>query len=108
MSIPGYTAHITLYKTSKHYFTGKTFINAAFTMGYVPAQLAQSPTGTTIARYGCSECVLYTEPGPTGRSAGIRTCCSLTCRTTIFGAYRCYEYCSQEVCATFPPGVIIV
>ena len=125
-TIPGFTADITLYKASQHYYTGKTFINSAFTTELLPVQLAlmispgglgststmnellPSLTETTIARYGCSECVLYTEPGPGGRTAGVRRCCQLTCRTTIFGTYRCYEYCSYEVCATFPPDKIIV
>lgn len=69
---------------------------------------ATNRPGVEPAMYGCTPCILYTEPGPGGRSAGIRTCCSLTCRTTIFGKFKCYEYCTQEVCATFPAGEIIV
>ena len=94
-SVPGFTAQSSLYKTSKSYFTG----NADFTQGSNAVQ---------PAAYGCSPCNLYTEPGPGGRSAGIRTCCKLTCRETIFGRFRCYEYCTQEICATFPAGEIIV
>lgn len=125
-AIPGFSADASLYKTCRHYFTGKTLISAAIIMELVPVQPAlinflgnlgntstmneflPSPVDTSIARYGCSECILYTEPGPGGRTAGIRTCCQLTCRTTIFGKYRCYEYCTQEVCATFPPDEIVV
>ena len=98
-TIPGFTAEASLYKTSKHYFAGKGHINDIITK---KLDLIQP------AVYGCSECILYTEPGPGGRSAGIGTCCHLTCRTTIFGKYRCYEYCTQEVCATFSADEIIV
>ena len=99
MNMPGFTASSSLCKSRKNYLSGMSLNNAEFTPGLNAVQ---------PAAYGCSPCILYTEPGPGGRSAGIRTCCSLTCRTTIFGDYRCYEYCTQEVCATFPEGVIIV
>jgi hypothetical protein len=99
VNIPGFTADSSLYRSGIHYCMGDTTINATSAR---ELHLVQP------AAYGCSPCILYTEPGPGGRSAGIRTCCSLTCRTTIFGTYRCYEYCTGEVCATFPAGEIIV
>jgi len=96
-NFPGFTAERSLGSTGEAYFTGAAFAN-----------VAGNESAVHPATYGCSPCILYTEPGPGGRSAGIRTCCSLTCRTTIFGTYRCYEYCTQEICATFPAREIIV
>jgi len=97
-NFPGFTAERSLYNTGKGYFTNAASLNMA----------SKKSGGVQPAAYGCSPCILYTEPGPGGRSAGIRTCCKLTCRTTIFGKFRCYEYCMQEICATFSAGEFIV
>ena len=100
MNTPGFTADWSLYTSSKTFLASNTHVK---TVAGTKWSGSVQP-----AAYGCSPCILYTEPGPGGRTAGIRTCCRLTCRTTIFGTPRCYEYCTPEVCATFSPGLIIV
>jgi hypothetical protein len=94
--VPGFTADHALYAPGGLFRSAGSGASSAATWGAV-----------LPAVYGCTECKLYTEPGG-GRTAGIRTCCELTCRTDIFGRYKCYEYCTDYVCWTPGPGEILV
>jgi hypothetical protein len=73
---------------------------------YVGANGSASPVdgGIAAARAGCSDCMLYSEGGPGGRTAGVRICCTRICK---YG-FGCVDVCTSEVCWTPPAGEIYV
>jgi hypothetical protein len=69
------------------------------------AVFGASAIGTVIAqRAGCSDCLLYTEPGAGGRTIGVRICCTTICKW----GFGCVQSCWAENCWTPPNGDIYV
>jgi len=64
----------------------------------------RSDGGIVAARAGCSDCLLYTEPGPGGRTAGVRICCTRICKW----GFGCVDVCTAELCWTPSGGAIYV
>jgi hypothetical protein len=83
MSTPGFTAEASIYESPMDYRL--TTIHRYGSRSGVKPQLE-----------GCSDCMLYTEPGPKGRTAGIRICCTTICKW----GFGCVQSCRAELCWT--------
>jgi hypothetical protein len=91
MSMPGFTAEASVYESHMEYR-----LTTVHSYG--------SGSGVIPQLEGCSDCILYTEPGPGGRTAGIRICCTKICKW----GFGCVQSCWAELCWTPPSGDIYV
>jgi hypothetical protein len=92
MNLPGFDAERSL-GVALHTYRRKTSLSGC-----------RTPAVVAAARDGCSDCLLYTEPGPGGRTYGVRICCTTICKW----GFGCVRSCWAELCWTPPPGDIFV
>jgi hypothetical protein len=90
MSTPGFHAESTLAGSPGAYRASAVFGASSF-------------APITPQRAGCSDCLLYTEPGG-GRTYGVRICCTMICKW----GFGCVQSCYAENCWTPSGGEILV